>query len=707
MTPEEIEKLAKWGPQHEVPTGKGPRLCRKARDNPQFAALWERRSKELYALGLVRKQTRRFNCDGQPIFELFWWSLLPPEIILARQRSFEQSKAADCDIAIPSRPGLEYLGYQKAGIHYAAEREGTLIADEMGLGKTIQGIGLINHNPKLHRALVICPAHLKIKWYRELNKWLVRQQSVGIADGRCFPTTDIVIINFQILHKYPKRLEFFWDLVIVDEAHELRNPKAQRTKAVLGYSPTPKERRAGVLSSSGINARYRLMLSGTPMANEPFEMFPLLHWLNPRVFASKWDFAKRYCGWRPGARGSRGGSTNADELKERLRSTVMIRRLKKDVLTELPPKRREVIELPAHKVMEVHAENDAVKRFIDGLAQMKADVEIAKASGNATRYREAVENLRLGLTKMNGEIAVIRRQTAIVKVPLVVEAVKEIIQEGNKVILFAYHREVVQAYFEQFKGAVRVWGGMLPGDKQRACDTFQNNPACPIIVGNMDAMGTGLDLTAANVVVFAEEAWVPLVISQCEDRAHRIGQINSVNVIHFVLEGSVDCRMAYRTIEKQEIFDRILDGSKEELANEPLIPMPDGVTVTLKEIEDESAGIGEAQLGAISRAIQILAVECDGARALDGRGFNIVDAMIGKALAGFLHMTQAQAVLGKRLVRKYAKQLPADLVTLCLGSSVDAPARIEPPRPKLQIEPPRAPAAVPARVEGNQFVLKI
>ena len=111
---------------------------------------------------------------------------------------------------------------------------GVLISDEMGLGKSIEAIACINAVTSIHRVLVICPAHLKIKWYRELNKWLVRQQSIGIADGRCFPTTDIVIINFQILHKYPKRLEFFWDLVIVDEAHELRNPKAQRTKAVLG-----------------------------------------------------------------------------------------------------------------------------------------------------------------------------------------------------------------------------------------------------------------------------------------------------------------------------------------------------------------------------------------------------------------------------------------------------------------------------------------
>ncbi len=111
------------------------------------------------------------------------------------------------------------MGYQKAGIKYAADREGTLLADEMGLGKTIQAIGLINIRPEIHRVLIIVPAHLKIKWSRELRKWLVRPQSVGIADGSCFPSTDIVIINFQILNKFPKRLEFYWDLVVVDEAH--------------------------------------------------------------------------------------------------------------------------------------------------------------------------------------------------------------------------------------------------------------------------------------------------------------------------------------------------------------------------------------------------------------------------------------------------------------------------------------------------------
>jgi SWI/SNF-related matrix-associated actin-dependent regulator 1 of chromatin subfamily A len=682
MTPEQIESLADWGKQQEVQTKKGARLLRKAHDTPEFAALWETQRDELYSMGLVRKYD-----EGRKRWELLWWQLLPPEVVLARQQSLEKSRAADADVQIPVRQGLSYLGYQKAGIVYASERDGTLIGDEMGLGKTIQAIGLINFLPTIHRVLIVCPAHLKIKWYRELRKWLVRDQSVGIADGSCFPTTDIVIINFQILQRFPKKMEFFWDLVVIDEAHELRNPKAQRTKAILGYSPTKKERDEGVAPSSGVPAKFRVMLSGTPMANKPFEMFPLIHWLAPQTFANKWDYARRYCGWVKGRRGSMDGATNEAELGRLLRETCMIRRLKKDVLTELPPKRREVIELPAAKVMEVQSENEALQKFLDGLAQMKADVELAKASGSDSSYKAAVDVLRTGMHEMNSQIAEIRKQTAHAKVPFVVEHVRSLIEGGSKVILFAFHREVVAKYWEAFPGSVMVRGGISDAEKMRACDTFQNNEKCRLIVGNMSAMGTGLDLTAGDVVVFAEESWLPLEISQCEDRAHRIGQVNSVLVQHVVLEGSIDCRMAYATIAKQEIFERILDGrSKEEIAKEPLIPMPEGVTVTLREVTTEAATIHVEQLQALNRAIQ----------ALTTVKTNIIDGKLVKALAGFLTLTPSQGVLAKRLVSRYRAKVPIEIVMPCLGDQPEqtpaepvSQSRPAPKPPEKKLEPAR------------------
>ena len=149
--------------------------------------------------------------------------------------SIEASRATRADVAIPAPEGLDYLPYQKAGIAYAMEREGTLIGDDMGLGKTMQAIGAINADPEARRVLIICPASLKLNWAKELRKWLVRPLTIGVADGKFWPNTDIVIINYDVVAKHRARIDAVeWDNLTVDECHYLKNPKAQRTKAVLG-----------------------------------------------------------------------------------------------------------------------------------------------------------------------------------------------------------------------------------------------------------------------------------------------------------------------------------------------------------------------------------------------------------------------------------------------------------------------------------------
>lgn len=151
------------------------------------------------------------------------------------QAAIEASRATSADVAIPAPAGLDYLPYQKAGIAYCMERDAALIGDDMGLGKTMQGIGTINADPEARAVLIICPASLKLNWAKELRKWLVRPMTIGVAEGKTIPTTDVVIINFDIVAKHRAAIDAReWDILIVDEAHYLKNPKAQRTKAVLG-----------------------------------------------------------------------------------------------------------------------------------------------------------------------------------------------------------------------------------------------------------------------------------------------------------------------------------------------------------------------------------------------------------------------------------------------------------------------------------------
>lgn len=157
------------------------------------------------------------------------------EAARAAQAAIEASRATDSDRDIPAPAGLAYLPYQRGGIAYAMERDGVLIGDEPGLGKTIQAIGAVNADPNARRVLVICPASLKLNWRNELRKWLTRPLTIGIAESDDFPKTDVVIINYDIVARHRlviDRIE--WDCLIVDEAHYLKSPKAQRTKAVLG-----------------------------------------------------------------------------------------------------------------------------------------------------------------------------------------------------------------------------------------------------------------------------------------------------------------------------------------------------------------------------------------------------------------------------------------------------------------------------------------
>ncbi len=185
--------------------------------------------------------------------------------------AIELSQASDSDLDVPVPDGLEYLPFQRAGIAYAASREATLIADEMGLGKTIQAAGLINLTTP-HSVLIICPASLKLNWQNELNRWLVRERSIDVVSGDEWPDSeeDIVIINYDILARNKHSINSkLWDLVIFDEAHYCKNPKAERTKMALS-----------------IKANRKLMLTGTPMINRPVELQPLAGYLAPEEFGS-------------------------------------------------------------------------------------------------------------------------------------------------------------------------------------------------------------------------------------------------------------------------------------------------------------------------------------------------------------------------------------------------------------------------------------
>lgn len=578
--------------------------------------------------------------------------------------AIEASWAAASDFQPPAPDGMEYMPFQRAGIHYIVESTkkgnspchgGVLLADDMGLGKTIQAIGAINClNPE--SVLVVCPASLKLNWRDELKRWLVNQYDVTVLMPRSYFTRQsggIWIINYDILQRFDGLYDEPWDMVILDEAHYCKSNKSLRFKCV---------RR--------LKAKHRLALTGTPFPNKPIEIQSVLGWLRPDLFGNRMRFAMRYCdahqdhfGWKMD------GATNREELNALLRTEVMVRRLKKDVLTELPPKIRQVIELPCDGLEDVLAgEWDAYNRQEEVTHRLKVALQLAKTSEHDHEYKNAVAGLRDGLAAAFQEMALMRLKVAKAKVPFILAHMEDIITHDHPVLCFAHHKEVVKSIVDGLMGHRPVF---ITGDtpivrRHEHVNTFQSGGS-DLFVGNMQAAGVGLTLTRSSHVVFAEIDWVPATMSQAEDRAHRIGQRDSVLVQHLVLEGSLDATMAKRLIEKQKVIDSVLNVRVGEIpmeAQEPISDVSDGPmrpateSVTRVQIAEVATRLSGDDVKFIHSVLKFLAgLDGDFARIKNDIGFNRMDAEIGHDLAGRPMLTPRQAALGFLLASKYHAQM--------------------------------------------------
>lgn len=451
-----------------------------------------------------------------------------------KQQVLADSYSASADVCLPIPTGLEYLPFQKAGIAFSLARKNVLIADQPGLGKTVQAIGIINARPEVRKVLIVVPAALRLNWTREASKWLVRKLPIFRKDTQIEDAEGISIMSYEEATKYAESIKAqLWDMIIADEAHYLKNSKAKRTKTVLGFEATS-----------------WVLLTGTPVLNKPVEVFNLVKKIDPTGLGSNWiHFVTRYCDARKGRWGwETDGASNLDELNVKLRLAGMIRRTKEQVLTELPAKRRSLIPLePDASTLKLIRE------------QLAKQLEAKKAIRKARQLeRKGNESFAGDITKLRAtagiafeDISRIRHELARAKVPQVLEYVRDAVA-ASPTIVFGFHTDVIQAIAD---GLADFRVGKLTGEesekqKNAVVDDFQAGKL-DAIVCNIKAGGVGFTLTRSSHLIFAELDWTPGNVEQAEDRAHRIGQRDCLQVDWLVLDGSLEAKIAKTLANKK------------------------------------------------------------------------------------------------------------------------------------------------------------
>lgn len=450
---------------------------------------------------------------------------------------FDLSKTVEIDTDVRCPDGLTPYPFQVVGVKFIEKTNGkTLIADEMGLGKTIQALLYIyNHPDETLPCIVIVPSCVKIKWFRETVKWLhVNDDAVAMLSGNNSRGDDdapidksVYIMNFDIANgRFAEMLGIPFKTVIIDEAHYCKNPKAKRTKAVLEMCK---------------RARHVICLTGTPIVNRPIELWNiLLATKNTHHFGGFMDYAIRYCAAYKGKWGwDYGGASHLDELYQKLREIVMIRRRKKQVLDQLPPKQRIVIPV---QITNRGLYNRAMTDF--------------------RRWYKEHKHKDLTSAEAAVKIEILRQLTYKGKQDTCLDFIKDAYENDGKVIVFSYHVEFTDLLIEKLTTddifVRKIVHGMSDTEKQRNIDEF-NESQYGIIVCSLKVANMGIDLQTASTVVFVEFGWAPSEHFQAEDRAHRIGQTESVKVYYIVGIDTIDEDSMEIIENKQQIANRALD----------------------------------------------------------------------------------------------------------------------------------------------------
>lgn len=484
------------------------------------------------------------------------------ELELELRRLVHANLDAVAPLAIPGLRGQLYP-YQAAGVRWIEVCGGrALIGDEMGLGKTVQALAWLQLHPELRPALILCPAIMRGTWAAEARRWLEPrpENDVVVVRGErdvydALWHRGVVVVSYDLAHR-----------LVVDDYH-FRFTGLRRPRVVVldecQYIKTPNARRTQSAITLARSADAVIALSGTPMLNRPRELFTVLNLLLPDMFPRRREFEKRYCGGHYEHIGGRdvwvaNGATNVDELAEKLRY-VMIRRRKSDVLAQLPPQVHSLVEIEASELDNAREYNLAERDFRRWLVQHKLERSQVLPGSSQPRPADIEEGVWRALqAEALVRLTALRRLVGVGKIGCAVAWAREFLDASDeKLVVFAYHREVHEAIYQALQndyGAVLIAPGT---DYTEAVRRFQEDHDVRVAVCSLRAGSTGVTLTAASHMLLVELDWTPAQLEQAEARIHRIGQPRPCTYRYLVVRGTVDDDMLSTLELKRSVINSI------------------------------------------------------------------------------------------------------------------------------------------------------